>query len=32
VLKRELAAEGPTVGTGELWGREPRGTRYTRAS
>src|SRR6476619_2404834 len=32
VLKRELAAEGPTAGTGELWGREPRGTRYTRAS
>ena len=32
VLKRELAAEGPTAGNGELWVREPRGTRYTRAS
>jgi fatty-acyl-CoA synthase len=30
VLKRELAAEGATAGNGELWVREPRGTRYTR--
>ena len=30
VLKRELAAEGPTAGNGELWVREPRGTRYGR--
>ena len=30
VLKRELAAEGPIAGKGELWVREPRGTRYTR--
>jgi fatty-acyl-CoA synthase len=30
VLKRELAAQGPTAGDGELWVREPRGTRYTR--
>jgi fatty-acyl-CoA synthase len=30
VLKRELAAEGPTAGNGELWVREPRGTRYQR--
>ena len=30
VLKRELAAEGPTAGNGELWVREPRGTRYRR--
>ena len=30
VLKRELAAEGPTAGDGELWVREPRGTRYQR--
>jgi fatty-acyl-CoA synthase len=29
VLKRELAAQGPTAGDGELWMREPRGTRYT---
>jgi fatty-acyl-CoA synthase len=29
VLKRELAAQGPTAGNGELWVREPRGTRYT---
>jgi fatty-acyl-CoA synthase len=28
VLKRELAAQGPTAGDGELWRREPRGTRY----
>jgi fatty-acyl-CoA synthase len=28
VLKRELAAQGPTAGDGELWIREPRGTRY----
>jgi fatty-acyl-CoA synthase len=31
VLKRDLAAQGPTPGGGELWLREPRGTRYTRA-
>jgi fatty-acyl-CoA synthase len=31
VLKRELAAQGPTAGDGELWIREPRGTRYRRA-
>jgi fatty-acyl-CoA synthase len=30
VLKRELAAQGATAGDGELWVREPRGTRYTR--
>jgi fatty-acyl-CoA synthase len=29
VLKRRLAAEGTTSGDGELWVREPRGTRYT---
>jgi fatty-acyl-CoA synthase len=29
VLKRELAAEGPVSGDGELWVREPRGTRYS---
>ena len=29
VLKRELAAQGPTAGDGELWVREERGTRYT---
>ncbi|MFO7162970.1 MAG: fatty-acid--CoA ligase FadD1 [Mycolicibacterium hassiacum] len=28
VLKRELAAQGPTAGNGVLWIREPRGTRY----
>jgi fatty-acyl-CoA synthase len=28
VLKRELAAQGPTAGDGELWVREPRGTTY----
>jgi fatty-acyl-CoA synthase len=28
VLKREMAAQGPTAGDGELWEREPRGTRY----
>jgi len=32
VLKRELAAEGPTAGNGQLWVREPRGTQYSRAS
>jgi fatty-acyl-CoA synthase len=32
VLKRDLAAQGPTAGDGELWVREPRGTRYERAS
>jgi fatty-acyl-CoA synthase len=31
VLKRELAAQGPTAGDGELWTREPRGTKYTAA-
>jgi fatty-acyl-CoA synthase len=30
VLKRELAAQGPTAGDGELWVREARGTRYQR--
>jgi fatty-acyl-CoA synthase len=30
VLKRELAAQGPTPGDGELWVREARGTRYER--
>ena len=30
VLKRQLAAEGPTAGDGELWVREPRGTGYRR--
>jgi fatty-acyl-CoA synthase len=29
VLKRELAAQGPTAGDGQLWTREPRGTRYS---
>jgi fatty-acyl-CoA synthase len=29
VLKRKLAAEGPVSGGGELWVREPRGTRYS---
>ncbi|MEI5676324.1 MULTISPECIES: fatty-acid--CoA ligase FadD1 [unclassified Nocardioides] len=28
VLKRELAAQGPTPGGGVLWVREPRGTSY----
>jgi fatty-acyl-CoA synthase len=28
VLKRQLAAQGPTAGDGELWIREPRGTNY----
>ncbi len=28
VLKRELAAQGPVAGNGELWVREPRGTAY----
>jgi fatty-acyl-CoA synthase len=32
VLKRELAAQGPVAGDGELWVREPRGTRYERAN
>jgi len=31
ILKRELAAQGVTAGDGELWIREPRGTRYQRA-
>ncbi|MGH3561326.1 MAG: AMP-binding enzyme, partial [Mycobacterium sp.] len=31
VLKRELVAQGPTAGNGELWVREPRGTAYTAA-
>ena len=30
VLKRELAAQGPTAGDGELWVRETRGTAYVR--
>jgi fatty-acyl-CoA synthase len=30
VLKRELAAQGPTAGNGELWAREPRASRYRR--
>jgi fatty-acyl-CoA synthase len=29
VLKRELAAQGPTAGDGRLWVRAPRGTIYT---
>ncbi|GAA4716491.1 fatty-acid--CoA ligase FadD1 [Nocardioides conyzicola] len=28
VLKRELAAEGPVAGTGQLWTRDARGTTY----
>jgi fatty-acyl-CoA synthase len=28
VLKRELAAQGPTAGDGVLWQRDPRGTSY----
>jgi fatty-acyl-CoA synthase len=32
VLKRELAAQGAAAGDGEVWVREPRGTRYTRTS
>src|SRR5262245_49912598 len=28
VLKRELAAQGPVAGVGDLWVREPRATRY----
>ena len=28
VLKRELAAEGPVPGEGQLWVREERGTAY----
>ena len=28
IVKRELAAQGPTAGDGELWIRQPRGTRY----
>lgn len=31
VLKRELAAQGPTAGDGDLWIREARSTRYSRA-
>ena len=31
VLKRELAAQGPVAGDGELWVRAPRGTAYARA-
>jgi fatty-acyl-CoA synthase len=31
VLKRELAAEGPTAGNGVLWVREERGTAYAAA-
>ncbi|GAA1141957.1 fatty-acid--CoA ligase FadD1 [Nocardioides aquiterrae] len=30
VLKRELAAQGPTAGDGQLWVREARGTAYVR--
>jgi fatty-acyl-CoA synthase len=30
ILKRELAAEGPTAGDGELWLRAPRATHYRR--
>ena len=30
VLKRELAAQGPVAGNGELWVREQRGTAYAR--
>jgi fatty-acyl-CoA synthase len=30
VLKRELAAQGPIAGNGELWSREARGTAYLR--
>jgi fatty-acyl-CoA synthase len=30
VLKRDLAAQGPTAGDGELWIRELRGTRYVK--
>src|SRR6478609_3777652 len=30
VLKRELAAQGPSAGDGELWTREARGTAYAR--
>ncbi len=32
VLKRELAAEGPTAGSGVLWVREARGTSYAEAA
>jgi len=28
ILKRELAAQGPSAGNGVLWRRDPRGTRY----
>jgi fatty-acyl-CoA synthase len=28
VLKRELAAQGPTAGDGQLWRRDRRGARY----
>ncbi|MBA2952900.1 AMP-binding protein [Nocardioides sp. MAH-18] len=31
VLKRELAAQGPVAGDGELWARAARGTAYARA-
>jgi fatty-acyl-CoA synthase len=31
VLKRELAAQGPTAGNGELWIRQPRGNHYEQA-
>ncbi|HUO39479.1 MAG TPA: acyl-CoA synthetase, partial [Mycobacterium sp.] len=30
VLKRELIAQGPSAGDGQLWVREPRGTAYAR--
>jgi fatty-acyl-CoA synthase len=32
VLKRELAAQGPSAGDGVLWVREPRGTAYRPAT
>jgi fatty-acyl-CoA synthase len=32
VLKRQLIAEGPTAGDGELWVRDPRKTTYIRQS
>ena len=32
VLKRELAAQGPVAGNGELWVREARGTAYAQAA
>ncbi|MBV8928649.1 MAG: AMP-binding protein [Mycobacteriaceae bacterium] len=29
ILKRELSAQGPSAGDGQLWTREPRGAKYT---